>query len=200
MAHHVLDVWMTKCNLVLLLNHSILTNLFALLHRTNMEDLREKTHSIHYELYRRNKLTAMGFTDISADNRPVRSVVYQHQSTVGLFNFLLCVVCSRRINRNAVSIWRRCRPGKKGWDRCLSRRYSYVHINAIYVAKRKFSAGHIIKKILLTCEYHTMLVCRWKTKKPSWRHQSKNFTTSLNACENSTQMRRNSWMINEPNW
>ena len=69
-----------------------------------MEDLREKTHSIHYELYRRNKLTAMGFTDMSADNRPVRSVVYQQQSTKGLFNFLLCVVCRKRMNRNAVSI------------------------------------------------------------------------------------------------
>ena len=40
-----------------------------------MEDLREKTHSIHYELYRRNKLTAMGFSDMSADNRPVRLVL-----------------------------------------------------------------------------------------------------------------------------
>ncbi len=31
--------------------------------RTNMEDLRETTHVRHYELYRRNKLQEMGFTD-----------------------------------------------------------------------------------------------------------------------------------------
>ena len=39
--------------------------------RTNMEDLREKTHSQHYELYRRNRLQEMGFADKTADNRPV---------------------------------------------------------------------------------------------------------------------------------
>lgn len=38
---------------------------------TNMEDLREKTHSQHYELFRRNRLQQMGFADKTADNRPV---------------------------------------------------------------------------------------------------------------------------------
>ena len=39
---------------------------------TNMEDLREKTHTQHYELYRQKRLQEMGFADLSADNRPVR--------------------------------------------------------------------------------------------------------------------------------
>lgn len=51
--------------------HCDFVKLREMIIRTNMEDLREKTHSIHYELYRRNKLTAMGFSDMSADNRPV---------------------------------------------------------------------------------------------------------------------------------
>jgi septin 6/8/11 len=36
-----------------------------------MEDLREKTHSEHYELYRQSRLQQMGFADKTADNRPV---------------------------------------------------------------------------------------------------------------------------------
>lgn len=36
-----------------------------------MEDLREKTHSQHYELYRQSRLQQMGFADKTADNRPV---------------------------------------------------------------------------------------------------------------------------------
>ncbi len=39
-----------------------------------MEDLREKTHTQHFELYRQKRLQEMGFSDMSADNRPVRSV------------------------------------------------------------------------------------------------------------------------------
>lgn len=42
-----------------------------LLPSTNMEDLREKTHSQHYELYRQSRLQQMGFADKTADNRPV---------------------------------------------------------------------------------------------------------------------------------
>ena len=53
-------------------------NCFSMVHiRTNMEDLREKTHTQHYELFRQRRLQEMGFTDMSADNRPVRSVGLQ---------------------------------------------------------------------------------------------------------------------------
>uniref|UniRef100_A0A2K6SZP9 Septin 10 n=1 Tax=Saimiri boliviensis boliviensis TaxID=39432 RepID=A0A2K6SZP9_SAIBB len=38
---------------------------------TNMEDLREQTHTRHYELYRRCKLEEMGFTDVGPENKPV---------------------------------------------------------------------------------------------------------------------------------
>ena len=31
--------------------------------RTNMEDLRDTTHGKHYELYRKDRLKEMGFTD-----------------------------------------------------------------------------------------------------------------------------------------
>lgn len=39
--------------------------------RTNMEDMREKTHTRHYELYRQMRLEQMGFTDVDSDNKPV---------------------------------------------------------------------------------------------------------------------------------
>ena len=35
-----------------------------------MQDLIDKTHSLHYELYRRSKLEQMGFSDGGADNQP----------------------------------------------------------------------------------------------------------------------------------
>uniref|UniRef100_A0A2K6H0T8 Septin-type G domain-containing protein n=1 Tax=Propithecus coquereli TaxID=379532 RepID=A0A2K6H0T8_PROCO len=38
---------------------------------TNMEDLREQTHTRHYELYRRCKLEEMGFSDVGPENKPV---------------------------------------------------------------------------------------------------------------------------------
>ncbi|KAJ7405610.1 Septin-10 [Willisornis vidua] len=38
----------------------------------NMEDLREKTHARHYELYRCCRLEEMGFRDIGPENKPVR--------------------------------------------------------------------------------------------------------------------------------
>ncbi|NXK95720.1 SEP10 protein, partial [Formicarius rufipectus] len=38
---------------------------------TNMEDLREKTHAQHYELYRRCRLKEMGFRDTGPENKPV---------------------------------------------------------------------------------------------------------------------------------
>ncbi|CAG5119915.1 unnamed protein product [Candidula unifasciata] len=44
-------------------NHCDFVKLREMLIRTNMEDLREVTHSKHYELYRRHKLEEMGFSD-----------------------------------------------------------------------------------------------------------------------------------------
>ena len=42
--------------------------------RVNMEDLREQTHTRHYELYRRCKLEEMGFKDTDPDSKPFRYV------------------------------------------------------------------------------------------------------------------------------
>ncbi|KAJ8298529.1 hypothetical protein KUTeg_025060 [Tegillarca granosa] len=44
-------------------NHCDFVKLREMLIRTNMEDLRETTHKKHFELYRRNKLQEMGFSD-----------------------------------------------------------------------------------------------------------------------------------------
>ncbi|VVC86515.1 unnamed protein product [Leptidea sinapis] len=46
-------------------SHCDFVKLREMLIRTNMEDMREKTHAKHYELYRRRRLTQMGFTDVS---------------------------------------------------------------------------------------------------------------------------------------
>ncbi|XP_035826933.1 septin-11 isoform X3 [Aplysia californica] len=44
-------------------NHCDFVKLREMLIRTNMEDLREVTHSKHFELYRHHKLEEMGFSD-----------------------------------------------------------------------------------------------------------------------------------------
>lgn len=43
--------------------------------RTNMEDMREKTHARHYETYRKRRLEQMGFSDVDAENKPLS---FQH--------------------------------------------------------------------------------------------------------------------------
>ncbi|XP_053260319.1 septin-11 isoform X3 [Podarcis muralis] len=51
-------------------NHCDFVKLREMLIRVNMEDLREQTHSRHYELYRRCKLEEMGFKDTDPDSKP----------------------------------------------------------------------------------------------------------------------------------
>lgn len=51
--------------------HCDFVKLREMLIRTNMEDMREKTHTRHYELYRQKRLEQMGFTDVDSDNKPV---------------------------------------------------------------------------------------------------------------------------------
>ncbi|XP_013378262.1 PREDICTED: septin-10 isoform X2 [Chinchilla lanigera] len=52
-------------------NHCDFVKLREMLICMNMEDLREQTHTRHYELYRRSKLEEMGFTDVGPENKPV---------------------------------------------------------------------------------------------------------------------------------
>ncbi|XP_058990249.1 septin-10 isoform X3 [Mustela lutreola] len=52
-------------------NHCDFVKLREMLICTNMEDLREQTHTRHYELYRRCKLEEMGFTDVGPENKPL---------------------------------------------------------------------------------------------------------------------------------
>uniref|UniRef100_A0A9L0RZS8 Septin 10 n=1 Tax=Equus caballus TaxID=9796 RepID=A0A9L0RZS8_HORSE len=52
-------------------NHCDFVKLREMLICTNMEDLREQTHTRHYELYRRCKLEEMGLTDVGPENKPL---------------------------------------------------------------------------------------------------------------------------------
>jgi len=52
-------------------SHCDFVKLREMLIRTNMEDLRETTHSKHYELYRKMRLEQMGFSDVDSDNKPM---------------------------------------------------------------------------------------------------------------------------------
>lgn len=51
--------------------HCDFVKLREMLIRTNMEDMREKTHTRHYELYRQKRLEQMGFSDVDSENKPV---------------------------------------------------------------------------------------------------------------------------------
>lgn len=53
-------------------DHCDLVKLREMLLRVNTEDLREQTHSRHYELYRRCKLEEMGFKDTDPDSQSFR--------------------------------------------------------------------------------------------------------------------------------
>ena len=57
--------------------HCDFVKLREMLIRINMEDLREQTHSRHYELYRRCKLEEMGFKDTDPDSKPFRYLSHQ---------------------------------------------------------------------------------------------------------------------------
>uniref|UniRef100_A0A8D1K1W8 Septin n=1 Tax=Sus scrofa TaxID=9823 RepID=A0A8D1K1W8_PIG len=52
-------------------NHCDFVKLRDMLLCTNMEDLKEQTHTRHYERYRCCKLQKMGFVDVGPDNQPV---------------------------------------------------------------------------------------------------------------------------------
>lgn len=52
--------------------HCDFVHLREMLLRVNMDDLREQTHSRHYELYRRCKLQEMGFKDTDPDSQSFR--------------------------------------------------------------------------------------------------------------------------------
>lgn len=51
--------------------HCDFVKLREMLIRTNMEDMREKTHTRHYELYRQKRLEQMGFSDVDSENKPI---------------------------------------------------------------------------------------------------------------------------------
>lgn len=51
--------------------HCDFVKLREMIIRTNMEDMREKTHTRHYELYRQKRLEQMGFSDVDSENKPI---------------------------------------------------------------------------------------------------------------------------------
>lgn len=73
------------CDLVENENHCDFVKLREMLICVNMEDLREQTHTRHYELYRRCKLEEMGFKDTGPECKPVRSVFSSTKSCVFFF-------------------------------------------------------------------------------------------------------------------
>lgn len=68
--------------------------------RVNMEDLREQTHTRHYELYRRCKLEEMGFKDTDPDSKP--------------FRYLLCQVRSAWLSSRSLAL--KNQQGKRGTE------------------------------------------------------------------------------------
>ena len=64
-------------------NHCDFVKLREMLIRVNMEDLREQTHTRHYELYRRCKLEEMGFKDTDPDSKPFRYAGTQQSAPPG---------------------------------------------------------------------------------------------------------------------
>ncbi|XP_059484362.1 septin-2-like [Neocloeon triangulifer] len=66
-------------------NHCDFVKLREMLIRTNMEDMREKTHGRHYELYRKRRLEQMGFTDVDSENKPVSfQQTFEHKRSTHL--------------------------------------------------------------------------------------------------------------------
>ncbi|XP_033742940.1 septin-11-like isoform X2 [Pecten maximus] len=60
-------------------NHCDFVKLREMLIRTNMEDMRETTHKRHFELYRRNKLQEMGFSDKDSKSLSETYELKRHQ-------------------------------------------------------------------------------------------------------------------------
>lgn len=58
-------------------NHCDFVKLREMLICTNMEDLRDQTHTRHYELYRRCRLEEMGFADMGPESKPRRWAAHQ---------------------------------------------------------------------------------------------------------------------------
>ncbi|KAM6155837.1 septin-14 [Rhynchocyon petersi] len=52
-------------------NHCDFVKLRDMLLYTHTEDLKEQTHTRHYERYRCNRLEKLGFTDVGPDNQPI---------------------------------------------------------------------------------------------------------------------------------
>lgn len=59
--------------------HCDFVRLREMLLRVNMEDLRERTHTLHYETYRKLRLTEMGFKDDEKISLQVREVDLYHR-------------------------------------------------------------------------------------------------------------------------
>ncbi|OCT88563.1 hypothetical protein XELAEV_18017192mg [Xenopus laevis] len=84
-------------------SHCDFVKLREMLIRVNMEDLREQTHTRHYELYRRCKLEEMGFKDNDPDTQP--------------FRYLLVMSRCRKMNpRRRKSKMPKCKAGHRRKD------------------------------------------------------------------------------------
>lgn len=100
--------------------HCDFVKLREMLIRTNMEDMREKTHTKHYELYRQKRLEQMGFTDVDSDNKPVNILILLLNFQFYHFHFsCFRYLFSKHLKQNDQIIWLNCRAKKMKWDKCL---------------------------------------------------------------------------------
>ncbi|EPY76878.1 septin-11 [Camelus ferus] len=80
-------------------NHCDFVKLREMLIRVNMEDLREQTHTRHYELYRRCKLEEMGFKDTDPDSKPFSVYLVLIRESLASLGFPFVTICGLQLGR-----------------------------------------------------------------------------------------------------
>ena len=120
--------------------HCDFVKLREMLIQTNMEDMREKTHTKHYELYRQKQLEQMGFSDVDSDNKPVSD--FNKNGLMFLFftNFLLVVPFRCHFNKpsrlNGLTICPSYKAKKTKCVKCLSYVLRKKKLNSKKMKKR----------------------------------------------------------------
>lgn len=110
-------------------NHCDFVKLREMLIRINMEDLREVTHSLHFELYRRHKLEEMGFSDSEAKRFAHIFVVFSRNGCC--MNFVIrCPwdICSNSVNECVTLL------GQRSWVFWIIGKFAYGDSRVHYCA------------------------------------------------------------------
>uniref|UniRef100_A0A8C3I945 Septin 6 n=1 Tax=Chrysemys picta bellii TaxID=8478 RepID=A0A8C3I945_CHRPI len=125
--------------------HCDFVKLREMLIRVNMEDLREQTHTRHYELYRRCKLEEMGFKDTDPDSKPF-------SCTKSLIVSRSCIRMKKRSWRTRRNLWTmksmRLNRGRRQLN-CSSLRPSRLEDHRLLKGKRREKT--FFKSVLASC-------------------------------------------------